>query len=62
MEDLKLLELMKQGMPNLSRVKPPTESAAQTMIKNLKATAGTNADHSPKNAINVYNFYNKNSG
>ncbi|MDQ2972855.1 MAG: hypothetical protein M3Q79_00015 [bacterium] len=41
MEDLKLLELMKHKMPDLSHVKPPAESAASKMIKNLRAQAKT---------------------
>lgn len=51
MEDLGILilkELMRRRMPDLSHIKPPTDSATQTMIKNLRATAGTKADKSPE--------------
>ena len=51
MEDLSKLilqEYMRRRMPDLSQVKPPTESAAQTMINNLRAAAGTKADNSPE--------------
>jgi hypothetical protein len=34
--------------PDCSRIKPPTESAAIKMIANLRAAAGTKADHTPK--------------
>jgi hypothetical protein len=36
--------------PDMSHIKPPTESAASNMVKNLRTAAGTKADHSPKNA------------
>ncbi len=40
---------MRRTLPDLSHIEPPTESAAEKMIKNLRATAGTRADHSPEN-------------
>lgn len=51
MEDLNkmiLIEMMKRQLPDMSHVKPPTESAASKMIKNLRAAAGTKADKSPE--------------
>ena len=51
MDDLSkqiLQEMMRRRLPDMSHIKPPTESAAQTMIKNLRAAAGTKADHSPE--------------
>lgn len=38
---------MSRYMPDLSHIEPPTESAATTMIKNLRAAAGSKADNSP---------------
>ncbi len=52
MDDLSkqiLQELMKRQLPDMSHIKPPIESAAQKMIKNLHAAAGTKADKSPEN-------------
>jgi hypothetical protein len=51
MEDINnklLAKMMKRQLPNMSHVKPPTESAATTMIRNLRAASGTKADNTPK--------------
>ncbi len=41
---------MKRKIPDMSHLKPPTEHAVYPMIRNLRAAAGTKADHSPKKA------------
>jgi len=43
-----LQEIMRRQLPDMSHIKPPTESASQKMIKNLRAAAGTKADKSPE--------------
>ncbi|MES2971725.1 MAG: hypothetical protein V4702_05380 [Patescibacteria group bacterium] len=40
----------KQPYPDSSHIKPPTEHAIYPMIRNLRAAAGTKADHSPNKA------------
>ncbi len=51
MEDLRtliLLEMMRRRMPDMSHIQPPTTSAAEKMIANLRGAAGTKADKSPE--------------
>jgi len=48
---LKLQEIMKRQYPDVSHIKPPTESAASKMVKNLRA-AGAKADKKAKKVDN----------
>ncbi len=40
--------MIKREFPDMSQVKPPTRTGAETMILNLRAAAGTKADNSPE--------------